>query len=93
MELLHYVFFFLVALGVLITFNEAGHFLVARWVGVHVVRFSVGFGKPLLSWRDKRGTEFCVAMLPLGGSSSLLRTGALRPWRFRPAKVVRSMDI
>lgn len=67
MELLHYVFFFLVALGVLITFHEAGHFLVARWVGVHVVRFSVGFGKPLLSWRDKRGTEFCVAMLPLGG--------------------------
>lgn len=67
MELLHYVFFFLVALGVLITFHEAGHFLVARWVGVHVVRFSVGFGKPLLSWRDRRGTEFCVAALPLGG--------------------------
>lgn len=67
MELLHYVFFFLVALGVLITFHEAGHFLVARCVGVHVVRFSVGFGKPLLSWRDRRGTEFCVAMLPLGG--------------------------
>ena len=67
MELLHYVFFFLVALVVLITFHEAGHFLVARWVGVHVVRFSVGFGKPLWSWRDRRGTEFCVAMLPLGG--------------------------
>lgn len=67
MELLHYVFFFLVALGLLITFHEAGHFFVARWVGVHVVRFSVGFGKPLLSWRDRRGTEFCVAMLPLGG--------------------------
>lgn len=67
MDLLHYVFFFLVALGVLVTFHEAGHFLVARWVGVHVVRFSVGFGKPLFSWRDKRGTEFCVAMLPLGG--------------------------
>ena len=67
MELLHYVFFFLVTLGVLVTFHEAGHFFVARWVGVHVVRFSVGFGKPLVSWRDKRGTEFCVAMLPLGG--------------------------
>lgn len=67
MELLHYVFFFLVALVVLITFHEAGHYLVARWVGVHVVRFSVGFGKPLWSWRDRRGTEFCVAMLPLGG--------------------------
>ena len=67
MELLHYLFFFLVALGVLVTFHEAGHFLVARAVGVHVVRFCVGFGKPVLSWRDKRGTEFCVAMLPLGG--------------------------
>ncbi len=67
MELLHYVFFFLVALGVLVTFHEAGHFFVARWLGVHVVRFSVGFGKPLCSWRDKRGTEFCVALVPLGG--------------------------
>ena len=70
MELLdyvHYAFFFLVAVGVLITFHEAGHFLVARMVGVHVVRFSVGFGKQLWSWRDRRGTEFALAALPLGG--------------------------
>ena len=67
MDLLHYAFFFLVAVGVLITFHEAGHFLVARWVGVHVVRFSVGFGTRLWSWRDRHGTEFTLAALPLGG--------------------------
>lgn len=67
MDVLYNAFFLLVAIGVLVTFHEAGHFLVARWAGVHVVRFCVGFGKPLLSWRDRRGTEFCVAALPLGG--------------------------
>ena len=67
MDLLHYIFFFFVALGILVTVHEAGHFLVARWFGVHVVRFSVGFGKPLFTWRDKRGTEFCLAAVPLGG--------------------------
>ena len=67
MDILHYTFFFFVALGTLVTVHEAGHFWIARWLGVHVVRFSVGFGKPLLSWRDKRGTEFCVAAVPLGG--------------------------
>lgn len=67
MDLLYNAFFLLVAIGILVTFHEAGHFLVARWAGVHVVRFCVGFGKPLLSWRDRRGTEFCIAALPLGG--------------------------
>ena len=67
MDILHILFYFLVALGVLVTFHEAGHFLVARWTGVHVVRFCVGFGKPILTWRDKRGTEFAIAALPLGG--------------------------
>lgn len=67
MDLLYNAFFLLLAIGILVTFHEAGHFFVARWAGVHVVRFCVGFGKPLLSWRDRRGTEFCVAALPLGG--------------------------
>ncbi len=67
MDFLYYVFFLLVTLAILVTFHEWGHFLVARWAGVHVVRFSIGFGKPLLSWRDKLGTEFCVAAVPLGG--------------------------
>lgn len=67
MDVLYNTFFLLLAIGILVTFHEAGHFLVARRAGVHVVRFCVGFGKPLFSWRDRRGTEFCIAALPLGG--------------------------
>ena len=67
MDYLYYAFFLLVTLIVLVTFHELGHFLMARWAGLHVVRFSVGFGKPLLSWHDRHGTEFCVAAVPLGG--------------------------
>lgn len=67
MELLQTIFFTLVALGVLVTFHEFGHFWVARRCGIKVIRFSVGFGTPLLRWKDKLGTEFVVAALPLGG--------------------------
>ena len=67
MDYLYYAFFLLVTLAILVTFHEWGHFVVARRVGVHVVRFAVGFGKPVLSLRDKRGTEFCVGVVPLGG--------------------------
>lgn len=67
MNILQMVFFTLVALGVLVTFHEFGHFWVARRCGVKVLRFSIGFGLPLLKWKDKKGTEFVVAALPLGG--------------------------
>lgn len=67
MELLQTVFFTLVALGVLVTFHEFGHFWVARRCGIKVLRFSVGFGTPLFRWRDRLGTEFVLAILPLGG--------------------------
>lgn len=62
----------LVALGVLVTFHEFGHFWVARRCGVKVLRFSVGFGLPLLRWHDKKGTEFVVAAIPLGGYVKML---------------------
>ena len=94
MDVLYNAFFLLLAIGILVTFHEAGHFLVARWAGVHVVRFCVGFGKPLLSWRDGRGTEFCVAALPLGGyvrmfdrrdpDAARSRAGLTRGWRSAP---------
>jgi regulator of sigma E protease len=64
---------FAVALGVLITVHEFGHYWVARRMGVKVLRFSIGFGKPLWSWR--RGadqTEYVVAALPLGGYVRML---------------------
>ncbi|QLF94814.1 RIP metalloprotease RseP [Pseudomonas sp. ABC1] len=62
----------LIALGVLVTFHEYGHFWVARRCGVKVQRFSVGFGRPLLRWHDRQGTEFVVAAIPLGGYVKML---------------------
>lgn len=61
------LFYFLVTLLLLIFVHELGHFLTARWCGVKVLRFSFGFGKVLYKWRDKQGTEFIWALLPLGG--------------------------
>ena len=63
---------FVVALGILITVHEFGHFWVARKNGVMVKRFSIGFGKALLRWRDKQGTEFVIAAIPLGGYVRML---------------------
>jgi regulator of sigma E protease len=61
-----------VALGVLVTFHEFGHFWVARRCGVKVLRFSVGFGMPLLRWHDRKGTEYVIAAIPLGGYVKML---------------------
>jgi len=63
---------FIVALGILVTVHEYGHFWVARKAGVKVLRFSVGFGKPLCRWHDKLGTEYVIAMIPLGGYVKML---------------------
>lgn len=68
MTFLSSVFFFIIALGILITFHEFGHYWVARKCGVKVLRFSVGFGKPFLRWQPKgHETEFVLAAIPLGG--------------------------
>ena len=72
MELLNTILAMIVTLGILITIHEYGHFWVARRCGVKVLRFSVGFGKPLFSWKDKQGTEYAVALIPLGGYVSML---------------------
>jgi regulator of sigma E protease len=58
---------FIVALGIIITFHEYGHYWAARRCGVKVLRFSVGFGKPLLKRVDRNGTEWVLAGIPLGG--------------------------
>ncbi|WP_312455130.1 sigma E protease regulator RseP [Pseudescherichia sp.] len=63
---------FIVALGVLITVHEFGHFWVARRCGVRVERFSIGFGKALWRRTDKQGTEFVIALIPLGGYVKML---------------------
>ena len=67
MHLLETLFYTFVALGVLVTIHEFGHFWVARRCGVKVERFSFGFGTPIVRWRDKFDTEFVIAVLPLGG--------------------------
>lgn len=72
MEILGSVFWFLVAVGILVTFHEFGHFIVARWMGVKVLRFSVGFGRVLWSRTDRYGTEFAIAAIPLGGYVKML---------------------
>jgi regulator of sigma E protease len=61
------VFWFIVTLGVLVTFHEFGHFWVARRCGVQVLKFSVGFGRPLWSRIGRDGTRYQVAAIPLGG--------------------------
>src|SRR5216117_4516272 len=73
MTLLNTIVAFVVALGVLIVIHEYGHYLVARLCGVKVLRFSVGFGRPL--WRVRSGrdqTEWVIAALPLGGYVKML---------------------
>lgn len=65
-------------IGIIITIflvvgiHELGHFLVAKAVGIKVLRFSIGFGKALLSWHDKKGTEYVIAAIPLGGYVKML---------------------
>jgi regulator of sigma E protease len=66
------LFYFILALLLLILVHEYGHFLVARWCGVKVLRFSFGFGKVLASWKDKRGTEYALSLIPLGGYVKML---------------------
>jgi regulator of sigma E protease len=75
------IWWMIVTLGVLVTFHEFGHFWVARRCGIKVLRFSVGFGKPIKSWYGKDGTEYCVAWIPLGGYVKMLdaREGDVAP--------------
>lgn len=93
MDLLHYPLAFLAVLGVLVTFHEFGHYLVARWSGVRVVRFSVGFGRPLLSRVDRRGTEWTLAVIPLGGYVRMFDDRDLDQAEEKPAGAVAYMDL
>lgn len=82
---------FLVALGVLIAFHEYGHYLAARLCGVKVLRFCLGFGKPVLMRRLGRdGTEWALAAFPLGGYVKLLGHDPEEP--VPPAEAHRSFN-
>lgn len=66
------VWWLIVTMGLLVTFHEFGHFIVARRCGVKILRFSIGFGPALWSRFDRHGTEFVVAAIPLGGYVKML---------------------
>jgi len=73
---------FVLAISLLIAIHEYGHYRMALACGVQVLRFSIGFGKPMLRWQSKTSsTEFVIAMLPLGGYVKMLdeREGPVDP--------------
>ncbi len=61
----------LIVLGVVVFVHEAGHFMAARWAGVRVDAFSIGFGPALVKWKDKKNTIWKICCLPLGGYVSI----------------------
>jgi regulator of sigma E protease len=71
-EILGSIWWLLVALGLLITFHEFGHFWVARRLGVRVLRFSIGFGRPIWSRQGADGVQYAIAAIPLGGYVKML---------------------
>src|ERR1041384_3267794 len=75
------VLWFIVAVSLLVTVHEFGHFWVARRLGFKVLRFSVGFGKPIIEKQGADGTVYAIAWLPLGGYVKLLdeREGPVAP--------------
>jgi regulator of sigma E protease len=66
-RLFTYIVPFLFVLTLVVFIHELGHFLVARWCGVRILTFSIGFGPELFGWNDRRGTRWRVAAVPLGG--------------------------
>src|SRR5216110_1479038 len=62
-----YVVPFLFVLTIVVFFHELGHFLIARWCGVRVLTFSIGFGPELFGFNDRHGTRWKVSAIPLGG--------------------------
>jgi len=86
-EVLGSIWWLLVALGLLITFHEFGHFWVARRLGVRVLRFSVGFGRPLWQRHGKDGVQYVLAAIPLGGYVKMLdeREGDVAPEQLEQA--------
>src|SRR5215469_2396507 len=65
--LVGYVIPFLFVLTIVVFFHELGHFLVARWAGVKVLTFSIGFGPELVGFNDRHGTRWKISAVPLGG--------------------------
>lgn len=75
MEFLNSIIGFIIAIGILVTFHEYGHFIVARFFNVRVLKFSVGFGKSIFKYqKDDISTEYSLCMIPLGGYVQMLES-------------------
>ena len=72
MESLLFILSVLVVIALIVGFHELGHFIAAKWSGVHVLKFKIGFGKELFNRPDKNGTDFSIGILPLGGYIQML---------------------
>ena len=87
---------FLLVIGPLIFIHELGHYFVGRWFGVKADTFSIGFGREIFGWTDKRGTRWKVGWLPLGGyvkfagdMNPAAHADATNGWRCRPRSAPR----
>ena len=83
MTILIAILAFFVAIAILVGVHEFGHFWVARRLGIKIIRFAIGFGKPLWTYKskDKDGTEYVLAAIPMGGYVKMLdeREGDVDP--------------
>lgn len=93
------VVWYIITIGILVTVHEWGHFIVARLCGVHVERFSVGFGRALFKKTGKSGTEYQLSMIPLGGYVKMLDEReqdvpeAMKPFAFNRQSVGKRFAI
>jgi regulator of sigma E protease len=84
-SILVYPLAFVIVLSIVVFVHEFGHFRVARWCGVAIETFSIGFGKTIFGWRDRKGVQWKVGALPLGGyvkftdDANAMSTGPIEP--------------
>ena len=72
MDLLQTILSFILLISVIVGIHELGHFLTARYFGIHVLKFKIGFGKELFSIKDKQNCSYSFGVLPLGGYVQML---------------------
>ena len=72
MEILFTIFSFVMLISIIVGIHELGHFLVARYFNIHVLKFKIGFGKEIFSIIDKRNCSYSFGVLPLGGYVQML---------------------
>ena len=72
MDVLQTIFSFIILISLIVGIHELGHFLTARYFGIHVLKFKIGFGKEIFSVKDKKNCSYSFGILPLGGYVQML---------------------